>query len=123
MARNLPTAQLLQLSVFAQQVALDEIVKRARAEKKSIDDYRFRVGLNSGGCSGFSYFVRVEDTFEDDDQLFNIGDLAVVVDKLSVLYLAGTFVDYVDTAMEKKFTFNSPNSKNSCGCGLSVDFK
>ena len=55
MALQPPQAAPLAFSVYAQQVALGEIVRRARTEKRSIDDFYFRVGINTGGCSGFSY--------------------------------------------------------------------
>jgi len=122
MSRPLPVAYPIQFSMYAQQVALGEIVRRARQESKSIDDYRFRVGVAAGGCNGFSYYVKVDNQLAEKDYLFEIGDLSVVVDQLSMLYLKATYIDYIDTAMEKKFTFTNPNAKGSCGCGLSVDF-
>ena len=118
----LPQAKPLAFSVYAQQIALGEIVRRARSEKRSIDDFYFRVGITTGGCSGFSYYVKVDDVINDDDTTFLIDDLAVVVDRMSESYLTGTLVDYMDNLMEKKFTFSSPNATGSCGCGLSVDF-
>ena len=80
-----------------------------------------RVGVRGGGCSGLSYVLQFEDagTIGAMDRVIEKDGIRVVVDKKSMLYLAGTTLDYEDGLSGKGFTFKNPNSRQSCGCGES----
>ena len=78
-----------------------------------------RVGVQGGGCSGFSYSLMVEDEVTAMDKKFNFDGLTVVVDAVSIMYLDGCTVDYIETLEASGFKFNNPNVKTTCGCGSS----
>ena len=78
-----------------------------------------RVGVKSGGCSGLSYELKFDKSKADDDKLFEDNDIKIIVDKRSVLYLAGTILEYSGGLNGKGFVFNNPNAQRTCGCGES----
>ncbi|MFN3951218.1 MAG: HesB/IscA family protein [Thermaurantimonas sp.] len=77
-----------------------------------------RVKVTSGGCSGLSYQLEFADP-EPDDKVFEDAGIQIAVDKKSLLYLAGTTLDYSGGLNGKGFVFNNPNAKRTCGCGES----
>ncbi len=78
-----------------------------------------RVGVKSGGCSGLSYELKFDKAQAENDRLFEDNDVKIVVDKKSVLYLAGTILEYSGGLNGKGFVFNNPNANRTCGCGES----
>ena len=78
-----------------------------------------RVGVKSGGCSGLSYELKFDQSQTEGDRLFEDNDVKIVVDKKSVLYLAGTILEYSGGLNGKGFVFNNPNANRTCGCGES----
>lgn len=84
----------------------------------SVQDF-VRVGVKSGGCSGLSYELRFDKAKEEEDKLFEDNHVKILVDKKSVLYLAGTILEYSGGLNGKGFVFNNPNAQRTCGCGES----
>lgn len=81
-----------------------------------------RIGIISGGCSGFEYdfrFVQEAEIDADNDTLSEQHGVKIVVDKKSNLYLDGTTVDFYESLEKRGFTFENPNAVKSCGCGSS----
>lgn len=78
-----------------------------------------RVGVKSGGCSGLSYELKFDKARAENDKLFEDNDIRIVVDKKSVLYLAGTILEFSGGLNGKGFVFNNPNAQRTCGCGES----
>ena len=78
-----------------------------------------RVGVKSGGCSGLSYELNFDKSQAEGDKLIQDNDIKLVVDKRSVLYLAGTILEYSGGLNGKGFVFNNPNAQRTCGCGES----
>ncbi len=78
-----------------------------------------RIGVKSGGCSGFSYGMGFDDDQSDVDEELSVSDLKVVVDKESTKYLNGVEIDYKESAMGGGFTIENPNASATCGCGSS----
>jgi len=79
-----------------------------------------RIQVVGGGCSGFSYRMGFDKTFNDQsDSVFEFEGLKVFIDKQSLLYMDGSEVDYVDGLHGAGFKFNNPNTTGSCGCGSS----
>jgi len=78
-----------------------------------------RVSVEGGGCSGFSYkYELVEETHEDDLIIDKEGAL-IAIDSLSLPFLQGAEIDFVDNLMGQAFQINNPNATASCGCGTS----
>jgi len=78
-----------------------------------------RVGVKSGGCSGLSYELKFDKSQTENDKLFEDNEIRIVIDKKSVLYLAGTILEYSGGLNGKGFVFNNPNAERTCGCGES----
>lgn len=97
-----------------------EEVKRI-VEQQKLDEGTFlRVGVTGGGCSGFSYSLGFDNSYDEKaDSRANWHGVEVVVDKKSALYLDGTKVDFYDGIEKRGFTFDNPNAVKSCGCGSS----
>lgn len=78
-----------------------------------------RVSVEGGGCSGFQYRFEIDRTTKDDDIVIAHDGAALVVDPLSLPFLAGAEIDFVDEMIGSAFRVNNPNAKASCGCGTS----
>ena len=78
-----------------------------------------RVGVKSGGCSGLEYVLKFDNEKTETDQVFEDNGVKIVVDKKSILYLAGTTLEYSGGLNGKGFIFNNPNANRTCGCGES----
>jgi len=77
-----------------------------------------RLRVVGGGCAGFSYDLYFDDPTEVDRQ-FEVEQVRVVVDEMSLMYLVGVEIDYVEGLQGAGFKFNNPNVKTTCGCGSS----
>jgi iron-sulfur cluster insertion protein len=82
------------------------------------DNMALRLRVVGGGCAGFSYDLYFDEPAEVDRQ-FAIQGVKVVVDEMSLMYLVGTEIDYVEGLQGAGFKFNNPNVKSTCGCGSS----
>jgi len=78
-----------------------------------------RVFVQGGGCSGFQYGLMIEESGGAGDQVFESNGVRLVVDPVSVSYLKGAEVDFVDTVTGGGFTIKNPNATSTCGCGSS----
>ena len=78
-----------------------------------------RVFVQGGGCSGFQYGLMIEEGGGVGDQLFESNGVRLFVDPVSVSYLKGAEVDFVDTITGGGFTIKNPNATSTCGCGSS----
>ena len=81
-----------------------------------------RVAVRGGGCSGFQYALAF-DRAKDDDHIFEVDGVAVVVDKVSMQFVFGSEVDYVEGLQGAGFQVNNPNVVAACGCGSSFQVK
>jgi iron-sulfur cluster assembly protein len=94
-------------------------VKRIIAENNMPDGTLLRVGVQGGGCSGFSYSLGWETATSERDRVVDCHGVKLAVDKKFDPYLDGTVVDYYDGLEKRGFVFNNPNVVKSCGCGTS----
>ena len=78
-----------------------------------------RVGVESGGCSGLVYKLDFDDSMNNEDELVEHNDIKLVINKKSILFLAGTTLEYSSGLNGKGFVFNTPNANRTCGCGES----
>ncbi len=93
-------------------------LKRIMVEQNVPADHGLRVGVKGGGCSGFSYILGF-DQQKDNDEIYEISELRVLMSKAHGLYLLGIEIDWVEGLNNRGFTFNNPNAKDTCGCGTS----
>ena len=78
-----------------------------------------RVSVEGGGCSGFSYKFDLADVSVDDDIVIEREGARVLIDPVSVMYMEGSIIDFVDDLMGQSFQVRNPNATASCGCGTS----
>ncbi len=78
-----------------------------------------RVAVNGGGCSGFQYAFDIAGDKADDDLVIERDGAVVLVDPVSLEFLAGSKIDFVDDLMGQSFKIDNPNATASCGCGTS----
>jgi iron-sulfur cluster assembly accessory protein len=81
------------------------------------DDLRLRIAVQPGGCSGLRYQLYFDEREIDGDVVREFGSVQVVTDKMSVPYLTGATIDFVDTIEKQGFTIDNPNATGSCACG------
>jgi len=81
-----------------------------------------RVAVRGGGCSGFQYALAL-DAAKEDDHVFEHNGVAVLVDKVSMQFVFGSQVDYVDGLQGAGFSVNNPNVVAACGCGSSFQVR
>lgn len=95
-----------------------EKVREIQAAEGIDATYGLRLRVVGGGCSGFAYDLYF-DQLADGDRTFESHGVKLVVDVMSLQYLAGTNVDYVEGLQGAGFKFVNPNVKSTCGCGSS----
>lgn len=80
---------------------------------------KLRVFIEGGGCSGFQYGFSFDEARAEDDFVLDRGGIELLVDPLSMQYLEGAEVDYVEQLSGAQFVIHNPNAKTTCGCGSS----
>ncbi|MHB1908927.1 MAG: iron-sulfur cluster insertion protein ErpA [Nitrososphaerales archaeon] len=103
------------------QKALERI--KILLEKENKPKAGLRLYISGGGCAGMSYGMSIDDAISSDDAVVNSSGVKVVVDKLSLIYLRGSTIDYEETLQTSGFKVDNPNAAASCGCGLSFKAK
>ncbi len=98
------------------------VTERAAQRVKKIlakepDGSLLRVAVNGGGCSGFQYAFEIVPTRAEDDLLIEKDGVGVVIDPVSLDFLRGSRIDFVDDLMGQAFRIDNPNASSSCGCG------
>jgi iron-sulfur cluster assembly accessory protein len=102
-----------------------EISKAAIAEIHRMQTVRkrlkskFRVGFGSGGCENFYYTIDLADSIEDNDRVYEVGGIAILIDRQQLAYLEHLKLDYSEDLMGGGFRFENPLATNVCGCGNS----
>ncbi len=105
---------MVEITAFGAQKALEILTKNDKMNAA------VRVFVKSGGCSGYSYGMAIDDRVLDGDQFFESNGVKVVVDKMSLPFLEGAMVDYVENMMGGGFSVvSNPNATSNCGCGHS----
>ena len=99
------------------ELAAEKVLEIADAEGIE-DDLFLRLRVVGGGCSGFSYDLYFDEKTPMDRQ-YELRGVSVIVDQMSLMYLVGTEIDYVEGLMGAGFKFHNPNVKSTCGCGSS----
>ncbi len=87
--------------------------------KRNLEGYALRVFVSGGGCSGFQYGMALENNIRAEDMIDEFDGVKVVVDEVSIEYLRGAKIDYIEDVMGSGFKIENPNAVSSCGCGNS----
>jgi len=82
-------------------------------------ELKLRVFISGGGCSGFQYGFTFDENLEDGDTRVENQGVALLVDPMSIQYLAGAEIDYKDDLEGARFVIRNPNAQTTCGCGSS----
>ena len=88
-------------------------------EEENKPDLKLRVGVQGGGCAGFSYFFTLDEDQADDDWDLEINGVHVLMDSMSGSYLQGSTVDYKEDNFGATFVITGMDSVSTCGCGSS----
>ena len=86
-------------------------------QQEGREDLRLRIAVQPGGCSGLRYQLYFDEREMDGDVVSEFGTVHVVTDKMSVPYLMGATIDFVDTIEKQGFTIDNPYATGSCACG------
>ena len=108
--------QMTQTSVTVTERAARRIAEIAAGEPATP---LLRVSVEGGGCSGFQYKFDLVGATEPDDLVIERAGARVLIDEVSLGYLAGSEIDFVDDLIGQSFKVNNPNATASCGCGTS----
>ncbi|MCP4447063.1 MAG: iron-sulfur cluster assembly accessory protein [Myxococcales bacterium] len=93
-------------------------VAEIREAEEIEDEMALRLKVVGGGCSGFSYDLYF-DNKTDLDRSYKVNSCDLIVDEMSLMYLVGTTIDYVESLAGAGFKFDNPGVKSTCGCGSS----
>ena len=87
--------------------------------ERELEGYALRVFVQGGGCSGLSYGMAFENNIYEQDNVVETGGVRLVIDPMSLSYMQGAEIDFVDSLMGGGFAINNPNAVSTCGCGHS----
>lgn len=110
--------QVQEVVISVTPVAVDKI-KGLIAEKEMPTGTGLRVFVAGGGCSGMQYGMAFEPNPREDDSITDVDGIQIIIDPVSMDYLRGANIDYVDSLMGAGFSIDNPNAVSSCGCGHS----
>lgn len=95
-----------------------EMVRKMHSKEGLGDEQGLRIGVVGGGCSGFQYQLNF-DSPKEGDRVADIEGVRVLVDEISLPYIAGTTLDFVEGLHGAGFRFDNPRASRTCGCGSS----
>lgn len=99
-----------------------EKINELLGAQEGVAEQALRVAVRGGGCSGFQYALAF-DQVKEDDNVFTDRGVSVIVDKVSMQFVFGSTVDYVEGLQGAGFQVNNPNVVAACGCGSSFQVK
>jgi iron-sulfur cluster insertion protein len=99
----------------------DTLAARIKALQKQENNpaLKLRIMVDGGGCQGFEYKFSLDAAVNPEDEVFEKDGVCVVIDDVSLPYMRGATIDYVDDLIGAHFKVNNPNAVSSCGCGTS----
>lgn len=106
-------------SIALSETAIDQVKQFMAREQVSIDTAGLRISATPGGCSGFRYWLNIEEHPLPDDIIAEQDGLRVFMDTSSVRYLSGSEIDFVTTVDDSGFRISNPNEPASCACDCS----
>lgn len=115
--RTEPQPQVIADEITLSPAAADAV--RGLLKERQLEGHALRVFVSGGGCSGFQYGMALEGSPRESDKTFEQHGVRLVVDEVSMGYLRGASIDYVNDVMASGFKIDNPNATSSCGCGHS----
>lgn len=97
----------------------DSAVSRIRTIRAGKQDKALRLSVSEAGCAGKQYDFDFADAPGQHDEKIEKDGETIYVDPMSLIYIVGTEIDWVENGFERKFVFNNPNQTGECGCGQS----
>lgn len=91
-------------------------------KEDNLEGQFLRVGVKGGGCAGFEYDLLFTEIKNDLDEEIDFKDFKVIIDQLSLQYIDGTTIDYLEGLVQSGFKFLNDNIKSTCGCDSSFSF-
>ncbi|HJS15542.1 MULTISPECIES: iron-sulfur cluster insertion protein ErpA [Rheinheimera] len=107
----------LQIPIQFTDAAANKVLALVTEEENP--ELKLRVYITGGGCSGFQYGFTFDEKVNEGDLVVEKNGVIMVVDPMSLQYLAGGVVDYTDGLQGSRFTVQNPNATTTCGCGSS----
>jgi iron-sulfur cluster assembly accessory protein len=111
-----------QIETITEEITLTQAAAGAVQDllnRKKLEGYALRVYISGGGCSGFQYGMALENNIRDTDLIYDQHGVRLVIDEISIDYMRGAKIDYVDEVMGSGFKIENPNAVSTCGCGSS----
>ena len=115
---TLPDQTITQAVILTQPAA--NAVRDIMVEQ-NLQGYALRLFISGGGCSGYQYGLAFDSNTREDDLVIETGGIKLIVDEVSIKYLHGATVDYVDGITANGFKISNPNAASTCGCGQSFN--
>ena len=107
------------MSLIEMTGSAEERIRDLLTRDGKLETHGLRLKVVGGGCSGLRCELSFDDDVSEADTTLGSGDVKLIVDEKSALYLVGTTLDFVDSLQESGFKMVNPNAKNTCGCGES----
>jgi len=99
------------------QTAADKI--KSLLKEEDVPNLMLRIFVSGGGCSGFQYGFTFDDNQNEDDFVIEQHEVKLLIDAMSMQYLAGSEIAYETSLAASQFTIKNPNATSKCGCGSS----
>ena len=107
-----------------EQITLTEEAAKAVQDlltQKNLTGYSLRMFISGGGCSGYQYGMALDNRVRDTDTIYTQHGVQLIVDEVSIQYLRGATVDFINEETSSGFKITNPNPMSSCGCGSSAE--
>ncbi len=89
--------------------------------QKNLEGYALRLFISGGGCSGYQYGLTLDSNIRPEDLIAETDGIKLIIDEVSIKYLQGATVDYIEGMTSSGFKIINPNAASSCGCGQSFN--
>ncbi len=116
--QSVAATSILSITPAASAKVSELLAQEKENDPEGAANLALRIFVAGGGCSGLQYGMTLDEE-QEGDTVIGYGDIKVLVDEMSLGYIGGSQVDYVDSLMGAGFTVNNPNAVSTCGCGHS----
>lgn len=111
--------ETITIPVILTQTAANAV--RGVLAQKNLHGYALRLYISGGGCSGYQYGLALDNNIRPEDSVIETDGIKLIIDEVSIKYLPGATVDYVEGMTSSGFKIINPNAVSSCSCGQSFN--